>query len=59
MKNRNQEQTQECTISKKNMPNKICLVCKKIFYWRKKWKKDWKSVKYCSHKCSKKSKLFF
>lgn len=44
---------------KKNMPNKICLVCKKIFYWRKKWKKDWHSVKYCSHKCSKKSKLFF
>ena len=27
---------------------KVCKVCKKPFTWRKKWKKDWEQVLYCS-----------
>ena len=38
---------------KKNLPSKICIVCNKPFNWRKKWERDWKSVLYCSKKCSK------
>ena len=36
----------------KNLPQKICDVCKRPFDWRRKWKKDWENVKYCSKKCS-------
>ena len=32
---------------------KICTVCKKNFTWRKKWKKDWKHVIYCSERCQR------
>ena len=32
---------------------KICTVCKKNFTWRKKWKKDWKNVIYCSERCQR------
>ena len=30
---------------------KVCKVCKKPFTWRKKWKKDWEQVLYCSERC--------
>ena len=43
-------------MKKENLSHKICIFCKRIFYWRKKWKKDWNNVKYCSYKCSKKNK---
>ncbi|TQV73131.1 DUF2256 domain-containing protein [Aliikangiella marina] len=36
---------------KVNLPEKICLVCSRPFKWRKKWQKDWDSVKYCSQRC--------
>ncbi|MDD2987224.1 DUF2256 domain-containing protein [Flavobacterium sp.] len=36
---------------KVNLPEKICLVCKLPFSWRKKWEKNWEEVKYCSDKC--------
>ena len=36
---------------KKPLPKKICLVCKRPFSWRKKWERNWESVKYCSKKC--------
>lgn len=36
---------------KKPLPEKICLVCKKSFYWRKKWERDWDEVRYCSERC--------
>ncbi|RRO21855.1 DUF2256 domain-containing protein [Flavobacteriaceae bacterium 14752] len=36
---------------KVNLPEKICEVCGKPFTWRKKWKNNWKDVKYCSEKC--------
>ena len=29
---------------------KVCKVCKKPFTWRKKWKKDWEQVLYCSER---------
>jgi hypothetical protein len=38
-------------IKKQNLPAKICPVCNRPFTWRKKWKKNWDEVKYCSDKC--------
>ena len=38
-------------VSKQDLPQKTCLSCKRPFYWRKKWERDWESVKYCSKKC--------
>ncbi|MBK43471.1 MAG: hypothetical protein CMC83_06335 [Flavobacteriaceae bacterium] len=38
-------------MKKSLLPSKICVVCKRPFNWRKKWKKDWDLVKYCSKKC--------
>ncbi|MDA9555028.1 DUF2256 domain-containing protein [Pelobium sp.] len=38
-------------IAKSNLPQKICLTCKKPFSWRKKWEKCWDDVKYCSERC--------
>ena len=40
-------------LKKQNLPLKVCLVCKRPFSWRKKWKLNWDKVKYCSKKCSK------
>ncbi|MAZ07819.1 MAG: hypothetical protein CMM99_05115 [Rickettsiales bacterium] len=39
-------------MKKNNLPKKNCVICNRQFYWRKKWKKDWAQVKYCSKKCS-------
>ncbi|MEJ5144419.1 DUF2256 domain-containing protein [Sphingobacterium sp. MYb388] len=39
-----------------NLPSKICVVCGLRFNWRKKWKKNWGNVKYCSEKCRKNKK---
>ncbi|MEI7979051.1 MAG: DUF2256 domain-containing protein [Bacteroidota bacterium] len=44
-------------IKKVNLPNKICLVCKRPFAWRKKWEKVWDEVKYCSDKCRMNKKI--
>ncbi len=30
---------------------KICAVCGREITWRKKWERDWDSVKYCSDGC--------
>ena len=35
---------------------KTCVVCKKPMEWRKKWKKNWNEVKYCSERCRKNKK---
>ncbi len=32
---------------------KICRTCNKVFTWRKKWKRDWINVLYCSERCRK------
>ncbi|MFL2887757.1 MAG: hypothetical protein CNC06_00715 [Pelagibacterales bacterium MED-G40] len=39
-------------MKKFNLPTKICAVCNKPFNWRKKWRLNWKKVKYCSKKCA-------
>ncbi|MDG1295826.1 MAG: DUF2256 domain-containing protein [Saprospiraceae bacterium] len=36
---------------KKDLPQKICVVCSRPFTWRKKWEKVWDEVKYCSERC--------
>ena len=38
-------------MPKNKFENKICPICNRPFSWRKKWKKDWDNVKYCSKKC--------
>ncbi|MDP3491871.1 MAG: DUF2256 domain-containing protein [Hyphomonadaceae bacterium] len=38
-------------LLKANLPKKLCAVCGKPFTWRKKWARDWESVKYCSERC--------
>ena len=45
------------SVKKQHLPDKICLVCKRPFSWRKKWEKDWNNVKYCSEKCRKNKKI--
>ncbi|MGC9387341.1 MAG: DUF2256 domain-containing protein [Hydrogenovibrio sp.] len=27
------------------------MVCGRPFVWRKKWRKDWEQVRYCSERC--------
>ncbi|WP_294199358.1 DUF2256 domain-containing protein [Chryseobacterium sp. sg2396] len=38
------------------LASKICEVCGLPFNWRKKWKKNWDEVKYCSERCRKNKK---
>ncbi|MFN3529959.1 MAG: DUF2256 domain-containing protein [Bacteroidia bacterium] len=38
---------------KSNLPEKLCTHCQRPFQWRKKWKKHWEDVKYCSDRCRK------
>jgi len=44
-------------IKKQNLPQKVCIVCKRPFTWRKKWENIWDDVKYCSYKCQKNKKF--
>ncbi|MBE7563763.1 DUF2256 domain-containing protein [Acidithiobacillus sp. HP-6] len=32
---------------------KICVVCQRPFTWRKRWKRCWDEVRYCSAACRK------
>ncbi|MEM1422555.1 MAG: DUF2256 and DUF3253 domain-containing protein [Planctomycetota bacterium] len=32
-------------------PDKICVICGRRIEWRKKWERDWETVKYCSKSC--------
>jgi hypothetical protein len=34
---------------------KLCSVCGRKIEWRRKWRKDWDIVKYCSDKCRRAS----
>lgn len=34
-----------------NLPHKPCVICGRTITWRKKWERDWESVKYCSDRC--------
>ena len=37
--------------AKANLPVKTCAVCARPFAWRKKWARDWETVKFCSDAC--------
>ncbi|MBT3462703.1 MAG: DUF2256 domain-containing protein [Gammaproteobacteria bacterium] len=39
------------THRKLQLPTKICARCGLVFAWRKKWRKDWATVQYCSERC--------
>ena len=36
---------------KSDLPEKICVTCGRPFSWRRKWRGDWESVRYCSERC--------
>ncbi|MDE2465511.1 MAG: DUF2256 domain-containing protein [Alphaproteobacteria bacterium] len=36
---------------KAHLPQKICRVCARPFVWRRKWIRDWDSVRHCSERC--------
>jgi hypothetical protein len=38
-------------VKKSDLPHKICVVCGRPFFWRKKWQKNWEAVKHCSDRC--------
>jgi hypothetical protein len=37
--------------AKADLPQKTCVTCGRPFTWRKKWARDWDSVRYCSERC--------
>ncbi|MEZ9593106.1 DUF2256 domain-containing protein [Shewanella sp. 10N.261.52.F9] len=39
-------------MSKPKLASKVCVVCLRPFSWRKKWRRDWEQVRYCSKRCS-------
>ncbi|MGB0637524.1 MAG: DUF2256 domain-containing protein [Gammaproteobacteria bacterium] len=43
-------------MRKDNLPTKVCIICRRTFTWRKKWRRDWIGVKYCSERCRRDSK---
>ena len=43
--------TKQTVRNPHNLPTKICLTCRLPFTWRKKWERNWESVRYCSDKC--------
>jgi hypothetical protein len=38
-------------FTKATLPTKTCDACKRPFTWRKKWERDWESVRFCSERC--------
>ena len=36
---------------KSELPMKPCAQCGLAFSWRKKWARDWESVRFCSDRC--------
>ncbi|WP_256642903.1 DUF2256 domain-containing protein [Stenotrophomonas sp. 9(2022)] len=34
-----------------DLPQKICATGGRPFSWRRKWARDWESVRYCSDRC--------
>ncbi|RFF30705.1 DUF2256 domain-containing protein [Wenzhouxiangella sediminis] len=39
-------------MKKSELPTRICVVCKRPFTWRRKWRDCWDEVRYCSKRCS-------
>lgn len=42
--------------SKADLPRKVCPVCERPFTWRRKWARDWDTVRYCSERCRRAAK---
>lgn len=38
-------------VKKSDLPQKTCAHCGRPFMWRKKWARDWESVRFCSDAC--------
>ena len=38
-------------MSRPPLPTRICVTCGRSFQWRKKWARDWESVRHCSKAC--------
>ncbi|TCK99397.1 uncharacterized protein DUF2256 [Shimia isoporae] len=38
-------------VRKRDLPQKVCLTCGRPFSWRKKWRRVWPNVLYCSQRC--------
>ena len=36
---------------KADLPTKLCAACQRPFAWRRKWAREWDSVKLCSDRC--------
>ena len=49
-------QTMAKMVKKGDLPEKICETCQKPFAWRKKWARDWETIRFCSHKCKSQGK---
>jgi hypothetical protein len=43
-------------VAKRDLPTKLCPVCKRPFVWRKRWARVWEDVRYCSEGCRKRAK---
>ncbi|NMM38170.1 MAG: DUF2256 domain-containing protein [Glaciimonas sp.] len=41
---------------KSDLASELCQRCNLLFTWRKKWKKVWSDVKYCSDRCRQDSR---
>jgi hypothetical protein len=38
-------------VTAAELPEKTCAACGRRITWRKKWARDWESVRYCSDRC--------
>jgi hypothetical protein len=38
-------------VTSEPTPTKPCAVCGRTITWRRKWERDWESVRYCSDAC--------
>ena len=41
-------------IAKRDLPVRTCARCGRPFTWRRKWARDWATVRYCSDACRRK-----
>ncbi|MFC6496042.1 DUF2256 domain-containing protein [Gemmobacter lanyuensis] len=41
---------------KGDLPSKPCATCGRPFTWRRKWARDWESVRHCSDRCRAEAK---
>ncbi|MDE3739872.1 MULTISPECIES: DUF2256 domain-containing protein [Pseudomonas] len=38
-------------MKKAELPSKVCPVCDRPFFWRRRWLRCWNEVRYCSERC--------